>query len=462
MSSTYLTGLVLASGRWLSKILPHPPGVAYRSTKRTRNIHKYLSGKAPVSRKRPPLATLSYTETEISRFVLIAYRGASEHRICIYPSNAPVKFGIVSNKMKLSGRPEKLDDVGRIDRKSAWIRATPEDSDNRGWASQSQVTNPAGGKAFGHLKPQAAPHKLVMHYGSTLSPGTVPATVNRRVPAEYSSSGRPGSLWASKAPTTRAALLGGGEGVKSFVPRIIICFFLTYLPSCSKPCIFYPSWWNTQRLFLLRYDEGGEPALGKLRSAEELFRLYELASPGLPPEYPTNDRYPTNKMTMKKYGGTARPKVCNNDTSPPTTRLKHSPMNLANYLVPSASLVPDEERLAITNPRAAGGSARSSNDTMKALLIPPLTDSCIGFHPPHGWGILIDTSLRHLGFAPNGYVTPCPASTFPVVPDTVSKHWISRYSNRISPSVVATYHTMNERPFGLVSSTPGRYMLPCT
>lgn len=86
----------------------------------------------------------------------------------------------------------------------------------------------------------------------------------------------------------------------------------------------------------------------------------------------------------------------------------------------------------------------SLSDTMKAFFILLLTDLCIGFHSPHGWEVLIELVWEHFGFVPNQYITSFFVSTFPVVLDTMVKYWIFRHLNRISPSIVVTYHSMNE------------------
>lgn len=86
----------------------------------------------------------------------------------------------------------------------------------------------------------------------------------------------------------------------------------------------------------------------------------------------------------------------------------------------------------------------SLSDTMKAFFILLFTDLCIGFHSPHGWEILISSVLEQLGFSHNKHVISCFVSTFPVILDTVFKYWIFRHLNRISPSIVVTYHAMNE------------------
>lgn len=86
----------------------------------------------------------------------------------------------------------------------------------------------------------------------------------------------------------------------------------------------------------------------------------------------------------------------------------------------------------------------SLSDTMKAFWILLATDLCIGFHSPHGWELAIAGSVDYLGLAPNPYLVSCIVSTLPVIIDTIFKYWIFRHLNRISPSIVVTYHTMNE------------------
>nr|WGH12757.1 Envelope membrane protein [Echinothamnion sp.] len=84
------------------------------------------------------------------------------------------------------------------------------------------------------------------------------------------------------------------------------------------------------------------------------------------------------------------------------------------------------------------------SDTAKAFLIILFTDIFVGFHSPHGWEIIIEVILRHLGLPESRDFIFIFISTFPVVLDTIFKYWIFRYLNKISPSAVATYHNMNE------------------
>lgn len=106
-------------------------------------------------------------------------------------------------------------------------------------------------------------------------------------------------------------------------------------------------------------------------------------------------------------------------------------------------LIWGKKRLAILNSWLQE-AFYSLSDTMKAFCILLFTDLCIGFHSPHGWEIFIDWLLQYLGFSQNSYFISYLVSTVPVILDTIFKYWIFRHLNRISPSIVVTYHTMNE------------------
>ena len=86
----------------------------------------------------------------------------------------------------------------------------------------------------------------------------------------------------------------------------------------------------------------------------------------------------------------------------------------------------------------------SLSDTAKAFLIILVTDIFVGFHSPHGWEVIIETMLRHLGLPESRDFIFIFIATFPVVLDTIFKYWIFRYLNKLAPSAVATYHSMNE------------------
>ena len=89
-------------------------------------------------------------------------------------------------------------------------------------------------------------------------------------------------------------------------------------------------------------------------------------------------------------------------------------------------------------------SIYSLNDTKKSFLLILGTDLLVGFHSPRGWEICLELVLRHFGFPENKDFVFLFVASFPVLLDTVFKYWIFRYLNKISPSTVATYHSMIE------------------
>ncbi len=89
-------------------------------------------------------------------------------------------------------------------------------------------------------------------------------------------------------------------------------------------------------------------------------------------------------------------------------------------------------------------SIYSLSDTTKSFLLILFTDLLVGFHSPRGWEFFLEILLRHFGFPENQDFIFLFVATFPVLLDTVFKYWIFRSLNKISPSTVATYHTMIE------------------
>ncbi|KAL2904188.1 Chloroplast envelope membrane protein [Bienertia sinuspersici] len=84
------------------------------------------------------------------------------------------------------------------------------------------------------------------------------------------------------------------------------------------------------------------------------------------------------------------------------------------------------------------------SDTIKAFSILLLTDLCIGFHSPHGWELMIGFIYKDFGFAHNDPIISGLVSTFLVILETILKYWIFRYLNRVSPTLVVIYHSMND------------------
>lgn len=84
------------------------------------------------------------------------------------------------------------------------------------------------------------------------------------------------------------------------------------------------------------------------------------------------------------------------------------------------------------------------SDTTKAFCIILITDIFVGFHSPHGWEVVLNAWIHHVGFPDSSSFVMLFVATFPVILDTAFKYWIFRYLNQIAPSAVATFHNMNE------------------
>nr|QZF76567.1 chloroplast envelope membrane protein [Thunbergia erecta] len=121
----------------------------------------------------------------------------------------------------------------------------------------------------------------------------------------------------------------------------------------------------------------------------------------------------------------------------------HFSTNIISFVILSVYSFLGNEKLVILNSWAQEFLYNLS-DTVKAFSILLLTDLCIGFHSPHGWELMIGFVYKDFGFVHNDQIISGLVSTFPVILDTIFKYWIFRYLNRVSPSLVVIYHSMND------------------
>nr|WIL99738.1 envelope membrane protein [Callicarpa dichotoma]BEO88602.1 chloroplast envelope membrane protein [Callicarpa dichotoma] len=121
----------------------------------------------------------------------------------------------------------------------------------------------------------------------------------------------------------------------------------------------------------------------------------------------------------------------------------HFSTNIICFIILSGYSILGNEELVILNSWAQEFLYNLS-DTVKAFSILLLTDLCIGFHSPHGWELMIGSVYKDFGFGHNDQIISGLVSTFPVILDTIFKYWIFRYLNRVSPSLVVIYHSMND------------------
>nr|YP_009771757.1 envelope membrane protein [Barnebydendron riedelii]QIT02542.1 envelope membrane protein [Barnebydendron riedelii] len=191
--------------------------------------------------------------------------------------------------------------------------------------------------------------------------------------------------------------------------------------------------WNTRQSEIFLTDIQEKSILQKFIELEELFLLDEMIK-----EYPEtrlqNLRIGIYKEMVQLI------KTHNKDC---IHTILHFSTNIICFVMLSSYSIIGNQELFILNSWVQEFLYNLS-DTIKAFSILLLTDLCIGFHSPHGWELMIGSVYKDFGFAHNEQILSGLVSTFPVILDTILKYWIFRYLNRVSPSLVVIYHSMND------------------
>nr|YP_010354655.1 chloroplast envelope membrane protein [Eleutherococcus eleutheristylus]UOG86433.1 chloroplast envelope membrane protein [Eleutherococcus eleutheristylus] len=225
---------------------------------------------------------------------------------------------------------------------------------------------------------------------------------------------------------------------KAFTPLLYLAS-LVFLPwwislSFNKSLeSWVTNWWNTRQseIFLNGIQENN--ILEKFIELEEILLLEEMIK-----EYSEthlqNLRIGIHKETIQFI------KIHNEDR---IHTILHFSTNIICFVILSGYSIWGNEELVILNSWAQEFLYNLS-DTIKAFSILLLTDLCIGFHSPHGWELIIGSVYKDFGFVHNDQILSGLVSTFPVILDTLFKFWIFRYLNRVSPSLVVIYHSMND------------------
>nr|UXX47530.1 chloroplast envelope membrane protein [Camellia sinensis] len=195
------------------------------------------------------------------------------------------------------------------------------------------------------------------------------------------------------------------------------------------------NWWNTKQSKTYLNDIQEKNILEKFIELEELLLLEEMIK-----EYSEthlqiqNFRIGIHKETIQLI------KIYNEDR---IHMILHFSTNIICFIILSGYSILGNEELVILNSWAQEFLYNLS-DTIKAFSILLLTDLCIGFHSPHGWELMIGSVYKDFEFVHNDQIISGLVSTFPVILDTILKYWIFRYLNRVSPSLVVIYHSMND------------------
>nr|YP_009491126.1 envelope membrane protein [Dysosma tsayuensis]AWH99394.1 envelope membrane protein [Dysosma tsayuensis] len=226
---------------------------------------------------------------------------------------------------------------------------------------------------------------------------------------------------------------------KAFAPLLPYLASIVFLPwwisfSFNKSLESWViNWWNTSQSEAFLNDIQEKNVIEKFIELEELFLLDEMIK-----EYPETQ---IQKLRIGIHKETIRLVQMHNEDHIHT--ILHFSTNIISFAILSGYSILGNEELVILNSWVREFIYNLS-DTIKAFSILLLTDLCIGFHSPHGWELMIGFVYKDFGFSHNDQIISGLVSTFPVILDTIFKYWIFRYLNRVSPSLVVIYHSLND------------------
>nr|YP_010934272.1 envelope membrane carbon uptake protein [Pecteilis hawkesiana]WKV24845.1 envelope membrane carbon uptake protein [Pecteilis hawkesiana] len=220
------------------------------------------------------------------------------------------------------------------------------------------------------------------------------------------------------------------------LPYLVSILFLPRWVSLSfNKCLetWILSWWNTRQSEILLNDIQRKNVLEKFMELEELFLLDEMIK-----EYSETHM---QRLRIGIHKETIQLVKRHNESH--FHIISHFSTNLICFAILSGYFVLGNEELFILNSWIKEFISNLS-DTIKAFSILLVTDLWIGFHSTHGWELMIGLIYNDFGLAENDQIISGLVSTFPVILDTIVKYWIFHFLNRISPSLVVIYHSMNE------------------
>nr|YP_009769272.1 envelope membrane protein [Senna bicapsularis]QIS99973.1 envelope membrane protein [Senna bicapsularis]QNH92084.1 CemA [Senna bicapsularis]QPO05543.1 CemA [Senna bicapsularis] len=228
------------------------------------------------------------------------------------------------------------------------------------------------------------------------------------------------------------------EKKKAFIPLLYltsIVFLPWWISFSFKKNMesWVTDWSNTRQSEIFLNDIQEKSILKKFIEFEELLLLDEMIK-----EYPETH---LQNLRIGIYKETIQLIKTHNEDRIHT--ILHFSTNIICFVILSGYSILGNQELIILNSWVQEFLYNLS-DTIKAFSILLLTDLCIGFHSTHGWELMIGSVYKDFGFAHNDQIISGLVSTFPVILDTILKYWIFRYLNRVSPSLVVIYHSMND------------------
>nr|UDA68867.1 envelope membrane protein [Ixora x williamsii] len=222
---------------------------------------------------------------------------------------------------------------------------------------------------------------------------------------------------------------------KAFTPLLYLVsiVFLPWWLSLSFLESWVNNWWNAGQSEIFLNDIQEKSILEKFIELEELLVLDELI-----------EEYSETHLQKLRIGIQKEAiQLINIYNEGRIHTILHFSTNIICFVILSGYSILGNEELFILNSWTQEFLYNLS-DTVKAFSILLLTDLCIGFHSPHGWELMVGSVYKDFGFVHNDQIISGLVSTFPVILDTIFKYWIFRYLNRVSPSLVVIYHSMND------------------
>uniref|UniRef100_A0A4P8J8A3 Potassium/proton antiporter CemA n=1 Tax=Abelia chinensis TaxID=180068 RepID=A0A4P8J8A3_ABECH len=225
---------------------------------------------------------------------------------------------------------------------------------------------------------------------------------------------------------------------KAFTPLLYLAS-LVFLPwwislSVNKSLeSWVTNWWNTRQSEIFLNDSQEKSILEKFIELEELDLLDEMIKE-CSETHLQNLRIGIHKETIQLI------KIHNEDH---IHMILHFSTNIICFVILSGYSILGTEELVILNSWAQEFLYNLS-DTIKAFSILLLVDFWVGFHSPHVWELMIGSVYKDFGFVHNDQILSVLVSTIPVILDTIFKYWLFFYLNRVSPSLVVIYHSMND------------------
>nr|YP_009456242.1 envelope membrane protein [Vanilla pompona]AUJ22519.1 envelope membrane protein [Vanilla pompona] len=226
------------------------------------------------------------------------------------------------------------------------------------------------------------------------------------------------------------------KNASAFIPYLVSIFFWPWFISLSlnkglETWILH--WWNTGQSEILLNDIEEENVLEQFMEFEELFLLDEMIK-----DYSETH---IQRLRIGMHNETIQLVKRHNESN--FHIILHFSTNLICFTILSGYFFLDNKELFILNSRIQEFLYNLS-DTIKAFLIIFVVDLCFGFHSTRGWELMIRSIYNDFGLAQNEQIISLLVSIFPVILDVIVKYGIFHFLNRVSPSLVIIYHSMNE------------------